>query len=139
MLGCIVTLMLLVPQGATAPLPDTPQGKQVAGYIEAFNTGDDQTYLAMQEKRLHPDVLARRSPDERREMFRRMKADFGTLRVAQVLKSTAEEIQLAIPNAAGERAVFTFKFESAEPFRITGIAVEIDDGGAGALPDAPPW
>ena len=127
---CAVILSLPSPAQAAA-LPDTPQGRQVAAYLEAFNTGDAKKYLAMQDAHLQPDLLKKRSADQRLKMFDRMRGDFGTLKVSQVLKASAEEIQLAIADKQGTLATFTFQFDKAAPFKIGGIAVEIDDGGGG--------
>ena len=127
-----VLMMLLVGFVGVPPqadvLPSTPQGKHVAAYIEAFNTGDQKKYLAMMETHVDPALLKKRSVEERAQMFERMRSDFGTLKVAKVIKASAEQIDLAIPNTEGTEATFSFKFESAAPHRISAISVEIDRG-----------
>lgn len=116
-------------QAEKVKLPDTPQAKHVRAYIEAFNTGDVKKYLAMQEEHLAPDALQKRSAGERTKMFERLRADFGTLAVKEVLSASAERIDLAVPDRKGTTATFSFRFEAPAPFRIAGIAVEIDGGG----------
>jgi len=73
-----------VPKDAPKTLPDTPQGKQVKAYIDAFNSGDEAKFLEAQEGLMAADALARRPPAERAKMFNRMTGDFGTLTVKRV-------------------------------------------------------
>ena len=70
-----------VPKDAPKTLPDTPQGKHVKAYIDAFNTGDEKKFLAVQEELMAAEALARRPAAERAKMFNRMRGDFGTLTV----------------------------------------------------------
>ena len=128
MIAALLTLVLLTPQASSVPLPDTPQGKRVATYIQVFNAGDEKGFMAMQEAQINPDVLKKRSAEERSEMFKRLRNDFGTLKVAKVLKASANEIVLLVPNTDGIEATFTFSFDAAPPHYISGIAVEIDRG-----------
>jgi hypothetical protein len=129
MIAALLTLILLTPQPtAAAALPDTPQGKRVATYIQAFNAGDEKAFMAMQEAQIKSDLLAKRSPSERSEMFKRMRGDFGALKVTKVVKASESAIVLLIPNKEGIEATFTFSFDPAPPHQISGIAVEIDRG-----------
>ena len=128
MIAVLLALVLAVPQGAAATLPDTPQGKRIAAYLQAFNSGDEKTYLAMQDAQMAPEVLKRRSEDDRAQMFKRLRGDFGTMKVTKVLKASATEIQLLIPNKEGIDATFTFSFSPDKPSLISGIGVEIDRG-----------
>ena len=128
MIAAVLTLMILVPQGTPAALPDTPQGKRIAAYIQAFNTGDEKTFMAAQEAQIKPELLKKRSAEERSQMFKRMRGDFGTLKVAKLLKASDTEVQLLVPNKEGIEATFTFSFDAAAPHLISGIAVEIDRG-----------
>lgn len=128
MIAALLALVLAAPQGPAATLPDSPQGKRVAAYLQAFNSGDEKAYLAMQEAQMQPEILKRRSADERLQMFKRMRGDFGTLKVTKVLKASATEIQVAIPNKEGIEATFSFGFGTDTPFLISGVSVEIDRG-----------
>jgi hypothetical protein len=113
-----------VPKDAPKTLPDTPQGKHVKAYIEAFNTGDEKKFLAVQEELMAPETLARRPPAERAKMFSRMRGDFGTLTVKRAA-STPEKIRVVMPNKDGDEAIFSFEFETKAPYKIKGIAVDI--------------
>ncbi len=122
-------LTLIAVQGARpVALPDTPQGRHVQAYIDAFNTGDEKKYLAMMETHVDPALLKKRTVEERAKLFGRMRGDFGVLKVSTVLKAAADEIKVAIPDKEGTLATFSFSFESAAPHRIAGIGIEIDKG-----------
>jgi hypothetical protein len=113
-----------VPKDAPKTLPDTPQGKHVKAYIEAFNTGDEKKFLAVQEELMAPEALARRPAAERAKMFNRMRGDFGTLTVKRAA-STPEKIRVVMPNKDGDDAIFSFEFDAKAPYKIKGIAVDI--------------
>ena len=125
----LVALMLFVPQ-ATKPvaLPDTPQGKHVKAYLDAFNSGDEKKYLAMLEDHFEATNLKERPLEERTKMFQRLKGDFGTFKVTKVTKASAEAITLLIPNKEGIEATFNFRFAAAAPYRINGLSVDIEKG-----------
>ena len=113
-----------VPKDAPKTLPDTPQGKHVKAYIDAFNTGDEKKFLAAQEELMAAEALARRPAAERAKMFNRMRGDFGTLTVKRAA-STANQIRAVMANKDGDDAIFSFEFEAKAPFKIKGIAVDI--------------
>jgi hypothetical protein len=113
-----------VPKDAPKTLPATPQGKIVKAYIDAFNAGDEKTFLAAQEDLMAPEALARRPAADRAKMFNRMKGDFGTLTVKRVA-ATADKIRVVIPDKDGNEAIFAFELETKAPFKIRGIGVDI--------------
>ena len=113
-----------VPRDAPKTLPDTPQGKHVKAYIDAFNSGDEKTFLAVQEELMSAETLARRPAADRAKMFGRMKGDFGKLIVKRAA-STAAQIRAVIGDKDGNDAIFSFDFETKAPYKIKGIAVAI--------------
>ena len=86
-------------------------------YIDAFNTGDEKTFLATQETLMAADSLAKRPAADRAKMFNRMKGDFGTLTVKRVA-ATADKIRVVIPDKDGNEAIFSFELETKAPFKI---------------------
>ncbi len=124
-----VTMMAVMPQASAAALPDTPQGKRVQAYADAFNTGDDKAFLAMMNNHVDPALLSKRTDEERLQMFNRMRGDFVTFKIVRVERASAGEIAVIIPNKNGVEAQFLFTFQEAAPHKIAGISVEIDRGG----------
>jgi hypothetical protein len=114
---------MLVPQTpAAAALPDTPQGKRVAAYVAAFNLGEG-AFVKAHDEHFSKALLDRITVARRREMFTRMKGDFGTLAVGKVIKATDRQIVFQL--AEHEDATFTFEFEEAAPHRITMVNIEV--------------
>ena len=110
-------------------LPDTPQGKHVAAYIAAFNSGDIKTYLAFYEEHMAESILAKRSIEERTKMFTKMRDAFSKLAPSKVVKASAQQIQVLFPTADGDaQGTFTFDFEAAAPYKIASVGVELDMG-----------
>ena len=108
-------------------LPDTPQGKHVAAYVDAFNSGDINTYLAFYEEHMAASILAKRSVEDRTAMFKKMRATFTTLTASKVLKASAQQIQVQFLTSNGEaHGTFTFDFEPAAPYKIAALGVELD-------------
>lgn len=113
-----------VPRDAPKTLPDTPQGKHVKTYIDAFNSGDEKKFLAAQEELMSAETLARRPAADRAKMFGRMRGDFGKLTVKRAA-STPEQIRVVMADKDGNDAIFSFDFEAKAPYKIKGIAVDI--------------
>jgi hypothetical protein len=132
----VASLLLIQDTAKGVALPDTPQGKVVQAYVDAFNSGDEKKFMAWFETNVSPGMLAKRSAEERAKMFQRMKGDFGKLVATKVLKSTARQIQVVFPTADGEaQGTFTFDFEEQAP-KVAGINVDVRSG----LPaPARPW
>ena len=112
-----------------AALPDTPQGRHVQAYLDAFNTGDEKKYLAMMDEHVDEALLKKRPAEERAKLFQRMRGDFGAFRISKVLKASPEQIQVAIPDKEGNVATFQFDFSAAAPYKISAMSVQIDKGG----------
>jgi CubicO group peptidase (beta-lactamase class C family) len=120
-------------QPKSAPvLPDTIAGKRVAGWLAAFNSGDDARMRQYFTDNLAPEALARRPMEERLGTIRDLRADVGTLELRRVVEAGESR---AIVVAAG-REVFlqlTFELEPQPPHRVVWTRIEQAED-----PDAPP-
>jgi len=133
-----IMLVLLVPAFATAQpkpapvLPDTETGKRVAGWITAFNTGDDDAMRHYLSKNMAPEAISRRPIEERLGMFRDMREAFGTVELRKVVQ--AAEGLVTVVFAIREGFVeLNFEFEPQPPHRLLRIFGEPTDD-----PDLPP-
>src|SRR5512145_3321408 len=77
---------LFLQAGSVATLPATPQGKIVEGFVKAFNAGE-AAFLKYQEQHMVPSQ--KRTPEERKAMYARMRGDFGDLKVLSVPSASA--------------------------------------------------
>lgn len=121
----MIGFTLLFAQADKPALPETPQGRHVAAYIKAFNSGDEKAFIAAHEQHLVMSMQKNLPASRQSEMFKRMQGDFGTLKVVQVLKATADQIQIIVPTKGGEEGTFTFDFEKDAPYKISGIGVDV--------------
>jgi CubicO group peptidase (beta-lactamase class C family) len=129
---------LLLPAFATAQprpaptLPDTEAGKRVAGWIAAFNTGDDAAMRQYLSENLAPEAIARRPIEERLGMNRDMREAFGTVELRKVVQ--ARESLVAVVFAIREGFVeLSFEFEPQPPHRLMRIFGQPTED-----PDLPP-
>lgn len=129
MIAPLVLVSLLSLQ-ATAPkpvtLPDTPQGRQVDAYLKAFNTGDEKTFLAANEKTMTPELLAKRPAEERAKLFQRLRGDFAAITIARLVTSTPAQIVFVALLTDGNEGTFTYDFEEKAPFRISRLAIDVE-------------
>jgi len=113
-----------VPKDAPKTLPDTPQGKHVQAYIDAYNSGDEAKFLKTQESLMSAEALSRRPADQRAKMYTRLRGDFPVMNIKRVA-ATTEQIRAIIEDRDGNEAIFSFDFEKTAPFKIKGIAIDI--------------
>ena len=113
-----------VPKTAPASLPDTPQGKHVKTFVDAFNSGDQAKFLKTQEELMTAEALAKRPADQRAKMYSRLRGDFPAMKIKRAA-STPEQIRAVIEDRDGNEAIFSFDFEAKAPFKIKGIAIDI--------------
>jgi hypothetical protein len=134
----VASLLLTQDTVKSVALPNTPQGKVVQAYVNAFNSGDEKKFIAWFEANVSAAVLAKRSAEERAKMFQRMKGDFAKLVPTRVVKSTAQQIQVVFPTADGQaEGTFTFDFEEQAPYKVSGLSVEVQSGPP--APVLPSW
>ena len=131
-------LVLLMATFATAQprpapaLPDTEAGKRVAGWIAAFNTGDDAAMRKYFSENMAPEAIARRPIEERFGINRDMRDAFGTVDLRKVVQ--AGESLVTVVFATREGFVqLGFEFEPQPPHHLIRIFGEPTND-----PDLPP-
>jgi len=102
-------------------LPSTPQGRQLDAFVTAFRAGE-AAFVAYQAG----NMLPKRTPEQHKTMYGRMRKDFGDFTILRVLSASADRISVAVKHPAGMNAVFSFSFEKAAPYRIVDMNVEVN-------------
>lgn len=110
-----------------ATLPDTPAGRAVARYVEAFNTGDEQKMRAFFLEHVAAQSLARRPVEARLEVYRQMREQMGGLEVHSVTEATDARVATLMRTKRGEWFKFAFTFEGG---KLLGFSVEDTDAPA---------
>ena len=113
-----------VPKSAPATLPDTPQGRRVKAFVDAFNSGDEAKFLKAQEEMMTPETLAKRPAEQRAKMYARMRGDFPTMKVKRAV-AEPDQIRAVIEDRDGNEAIFTFDFEAKAPYKVKGLGIDI--------------
>jgi hypothetical protein len=113
-----------VPKNAPATLPDTPQAKHVKAYIDAFNSGDEKKFLAVQEQLMSAETLAKRPAEQRAKMYARLRGDFPTMKIKRAV-ATPEQVRAVMEDRDGNEAIFTFDFDAKAPYKIKGLGIDI--------------
>lgn len=136
-----------VAAGATAPagisqeprlvLPQTPAGRHVAAYFQAFNAGETamREFLAGQVAK---ESLAETPVETRLERYRQMKEMLGALEPTKVVESRGSFVSVLAEARNGPPVRMDFEFEPNEPFGLLGIRIEaMDEGEEGGPAEAP--
>jgi CubicO group peptidase (beta-lactamase class C family) len=126
--------------GARAAQGPSPEIRaRIDAFVHAVNAGTPDAFEAMAQANFTPEMLARRTPEDRRQMAARLKADFGTIAVERVLRND-DTLELNVKGSTGLAATITLTLEPDSPFRIARMGVEVGgppQGGGPALPPAP--
>ena len=114
-------------------LPALAQGLEPAmrarvdAFVAALSSGSPELYEAMAREHFAPDLLARRSAEDRKEMLERVHGDFGALSVDREIVRETGRYELTVKGAKGGTARLELTLEPSPPHRITRVAIEIGD------------
>lgn len=121
-----VAVLFAMPASAQqAELPDTPEGKLVAGFLAASNDADESTIARFQEQFFSEGLLARRPPEERAARNRMMREQVGRFSVVEVRRTTASQVVLLASGSSlppDVRLLLTFTF-TGSPRKIDAIQI----------------
>jgi len=118
-------------------LPDTPAGKLVSTYLEAFNAGE-AAMRGFIERYVAKDDLERTAAETRLARFRQMKQRLGRLKPVKVLQTSDTSITLDLKSSDGPLVEFTFELAPTSPPTLRGIRVEDRGEGESAGPARDP-
>ena len=122
MITVIAALISISLQASSAvSLPATPQGKQLEAFVKALRTSE-AAFVTFQAD----NMLPKRTPEQHKTMYGRIRKEFGDFTILKVMSASAGQVSVAVKHPAGMNAVFTFAFEKAAPYRITDMNVEVN-------------
>ena len=105
-------------------------------FFKALASGNPDTFEAMAKEHYAPELLARRTPADRRQMVERIRADFGQMTLGRIERSTDGPVTLAVRGATGMQGTIEVTLEAPPAERITRVAIDVGD--AGPREGAPP-
>lgn len=119
-------LLLALPLSAQqAELPDTPEGKLVAGFLAASNDPDEQVIARFQEEFFSADLLKRRPAEERAARNRMMRDQVGRFDVVEVRRATSSQVVVLATGSnlpPTVRLLLTFTF-TGDPRKIDAVQI----------------
>jgi len=117
-------------------LPDTPAGRQVEAYVQAFNAGES----AMREfitGHTAKDALEKTPVEARLDRYRQMRGRLGSIELRKLVESRADFVSIIARTSNGPTVRLEFQFEPVEPFGLLGIRIEaMEDAGEESAPVA---
>jgi CubicO group peptidase (beta-lactamase class C family) len=139
-LSTILIALTLAVQAVAGPAqltgaPDPEIRAHVDAFVAALRQGSADQLEAAVQTHGAPELLARRTPAERRTLFERIVADFGAITVTTVRVDDGRA-NVGARGATGLTGTFVLHLETASPFRITRIGVEVGDRGSEGGPPA---
>ena len=124
--AALVTTLCGVRTIADQPtIPDTLVGKRAAALIKAFNTGDEAVWRAFEIEHRAKSAARRRPLDDRVARWRNCYAEWGSLKVRNVLSSGEQDILVVVePQRAEGRIHLAVHLEEDPPHGLRRVGVE---------------
>lgn len=106
---------------------ETPRGRIVQAYFEAFNSGNDTMMQSFFLEHLAASALLSRPAPQRVGRMKQMRAQLKSLRPVDVRRMDSLEIEIAAEAGNGDTPLFIFEFEAGPPFKMTALRVELGE------------
>lgn len=113
-------------------LPGTVAGTRVAGWLAAFNSGDEAQMRQYLADNLAPEAIARAPIEERLASMREMRTALGKLELRKVVQSVESRVVVVVASG-DEFEQLDFEFEPQPPHRFLRMRGQSADN-----PDLPP-
>lgn len=125
-LAFLAAVLFTMPASAQqVQLPDTPEGKLVAGFLAASNDPDEQAITRFQEAFFSADLLKRRPAEERAARNRMMRDQVGRFGVLEVRRTTSSQVVVLASGSSlppTVRLLLTFTF-AGNPRKIDAVQI----------------
>lgn len=117
--------------------PDTEPGRRVRDYFAAYNADETAMRRYLEANVSKPD-LARRSIEDRLDVWFEMRGEHGRLTPDRLVVAGADAVEVEAATEQGFRLAMRFLFDPDPPHTLRGIGVEdIGGTGGGEPPPAP--
>src|SRR3954470_16599991 len=89
-------------------------------FVKAFNSGSAEQWEAMAQEHYSAQALKSRTPEQRKQMFDRMRGDFGSsISISRVERDGRDApLQVSIKGSTGLEATLQIELEQDSPFKI---------------------
>ena len=124
--GVALLACVLTPVSAQQGPPPEIRG-HVRAFVAAFNSGSAEQWEKMAQEHFGPAALKAYGAKDRQELFDRLHRDLGaSITVDRVLREGPDApLQLHAKGAGGRDAIILLDLETAPPYRITRVGVDL--------------
>jgi D-alanyl-D-alanine carboxypeptidase len=109
-----------LPESETSVLPDTPRGRVMSGWFQAFNSGDPGKMDEFQMSNSSEELLARVGVDQRKRMYIDLYGEVGALEPKAVLDDLPDLLSVLAANQEDTWLEVRLRFESGSN-KIAGM------------------
>ncbi|MCZ6836847.1 MAG: S41 family peptidase, partial [Planctomycetota bacterium] len=117
----VVCATTSIAQSQENQLPETAQGRVISSYLAAYNSGSSETMATFNQAYRTAEALARRSPKEHDDMYKRIRSQFGDVTFHSVADLTDDQITIVIENDNQQWFDMTFTFKGDDQPLIESI------------------
>ena len=117
------------PPRETGAEPPAQIRARAKALFEALASGDPERFEKMAQEHFTPAALAQRSPEDRKQLARRVGADFGKLTPGRLVVDDQGRVEMLITGATGMEGAIELTLESAPPYRIQKLGMRVQAGG----------
>jgi hypothetical protein len=102
--------------------PDTPTATLARRWAEAFSKGEKAMKETLPEI-LAPEVLAKRSMEERIESYRSLHDRLGPLMLVKIQSSSPDSLVASLASSDMTQRLFVFSFQATDPHKLTSVTI----------------
>jgi CubicO group peptidase (beta-lactamase class C family) len=142
-LAALVINCAVLPAAAQAVVKTGPPPEiraLVDGFMKAANSGSADAWEAFAREHFSPEHLQKRSEAERKQLFDRIRSDFGSIAFDRVTRRGPDApLELTIKGSTGVMGVIVLELDASSPPRIANLTVDIGkkDADLGGVPPPP--
>ena len=132
----VVSFVMSVFAQDAPQLPATTAGQRVAGYLKAFNSGNETQMREFFTNNVAPVALEQRPVEARLEVFQEMRGEFGNLELKRVSSSDESQVTILARAQKSGWLEIGFEFEPKPPHKMLSLRVEDAQPPTGDAPKA---
>jgi hypothetical protein len=99
---------------------------RIRGFVSAINTADRAAFEKLAAEAYTPAFMKSRTADAHWDFVTRIRREFGAIKATTVERSSpTAPLMIAIEGSKGIKGTLELNVEDGEPFRITGLGLDI--------------
>jgi CubicO group peptidase (beta-lactamase class C family) len=137
LLAASVPLVVGADPSPRTDLPDTPLGRRVSAFVDAFQKADRPGIVGFFEQNLSAQALSQRPAAPRADRILRLRTELGRVTVRRADERPPASLVVIVEGERQRLSKLTFDFAPAPPRHLLGIKVDEADADDLAGPPRP--